>query len=125
MLDSIDDTTKFQQAVKQLETIIYDQIKKSTGDSLYEQAFGNIRAMREEMIDYEAPETYNQFLKDLKKKIINDELGDGRNQFIYLLGQKHLSLIDKMEAESSETSKTEAAEVRSQIAASPATTDED
>jgi ATP-dependent DNA helicase 2 subunit 2 len=107
---SEDDDNTFQQAVKQLGSIVFDLLKEN-GDDQYERAIENIRVMREEMNGYELPTIYNNFLKDLKGKIKSDELGSGRNDFMFALRQNHLGLIDNVEAESSKISKSEAVEV--------------
>jgi ATP-dependent DNA helicase 2 subunit 2 len=113
---SEDDDNTFQQAVKQLGSIVLDLLKKSNGDDEYERALENIRVMREEMNGYELPGIYNTFLTDLKEQIKSEELGSGRNDFMYALRKNHLGLIDNAEAESSKVSKSEAAEVCTRIA---------
>lgn len=108
---SEDEDTTFKEAAKQLGSIIREHIKTSTGDSKYDRALENIRVMREEMIGFELPTVYNDFLADLKKQLLSDELGGGRNDFMFALKQGHLGLIDSTEADSSKILKSDAAQV--------------
>jgi ATP-dependent DNA helicase 2 subunit 2 len=98
-------------AVKQLATIIRELIKSGLGDIGYERALENIRVMREEMIEFEEPAIYNNFMWDLKKQLLGDKLGEGRKDFIFAVKDHGLGLIDRDKAPTSEVSKAEASEV--------------
>lgn len=110
MLATGEDDDVFSQAVKQLGTIIREYIKTSTGDSKYGQALENIHVMREEMINLEEPEMYNDFMWDLKKQILGDKLGDSRKDFWLAVKEHRLGLIDSAEAPASDISKAKASE---------------
>lgn len=77
-LASANDEEAISEAVKDMERVIHSLIKESTGDSNYDQALEQIGVLREQMFNYEIPELYNRFLRDLKTKIKSGALGEGR-----------------------------------------------
>ena len=64
--------------------------------------------MREEMAELDEPAPYNDFLKELKKKVLDGELGGNRNEMWYRVRQSRLSLIQKKECRESTVSEEEA-----------------
>lgn len=110
MLASSTEDAKIIDAAKQMGKIIRTQISESTGESGTEQAFANMRVFRSEMIDYEEPKLYNDFLKDLKEKIVKQQLVDGERDFWYHFKTARLGLIDQTALDISEVTEEEANE---------------
>lgn len=97
------------QAVKDMGRIVQSLIKESTGDSNYNRALENIGVMREQMIDYEMPGLYNDFLRDLKTKLQSDALeGDRKEMWHDIRWAKGLGLITKDQSEPSDVTAEEA-----------------
>ncbi|KAI9050071.1 hypothetical protein LZ554_006216 [Drepanopeziza brunnea f. sp. 'monogermtubi'] len=89
-----DDEDLFVDASKQLCQHIRGRIKTSSLDtSSFDRAFGAMTVLRKTAIEYELPCVYNDFLRDLKEKIFNGELGGDRTGFWQLLTKKRLGLI--------------------------------
>ncbi|KAJ5748451.1 uncharacterized protein N7511_010147 [Penicillium nucicola] len=105
--DSID---TIHDAVKQMADIIEIQIKHSLGDSNYDRVIEGLGTMREELVDYEEPIPYNDFLRRLKGKLVAEELGGDRRELWWLVRRNKLGLIDKNIVESSDISDVEAQE---------------
>ena len=97
-----------KDAVKQMSTIIEDQIRHSLGDANYHRVTEGLGVMREELIDYEEPALYNDFLKQLKEKLLKEELGGDRRELWWLLRRSKLGLIEQRESEHSEVREEEA-----------------
>ncbi|GLA47312.1 ATP-dependent DNA helicase II subunit 2 [Aspergillus niger] len=97
-----------KDAVKQMSTIIEDQIRHSLGDVNYHRVTEGLGVMREELIDYEEPALYNDFLKQLKDKLLKEELGGDRRELWWLLRRSKLGLIEQRESEHSEVGEEEA-----------------
>jgi ATP-dependent DNA helicase 2 subunit 2 len=69
--------------------------------------------MREELVDYEEPTLYNDYLGALKGKILGEELGGDRNELWWLIRKSKLGLIDQATSEVSKVTEDEAKEVSS------------
>lgn len=111
MLDTADDLSVIEEASKQMSTIIRSLITHSLGDSGYSRAIENLAVMREELINMEEPGLYNDFLRDLKKKLLAGELGGDRRDMLWEIRKARLGLIDKKSSETSEVTEEEATEV--------------
>ncbi|KAL1633653.1 ATP-dependent DNA helicase yku80 [Neofusicoccum ribis] len=92
MTDNVED---IKSIAKQLSSIIQDYIRHSMGDNGYQRAIEAIRVMKEEMLELEEPGVFNDFLKDLKKKVFAEELGGDRKEMWYRIRVNKLGLIDK------------------------------
>lgn len=100
------------KAVKEMGNIVQSLIKESTGDSNYDQAIESIGVMREQMIGLELPELYNDFLKELKKKIKSGALGgDRKAMWIKIRYPGRLGLISSAQSEASNVTSEEARSV--------------
>lgn len=86
---------------KQYANIVIDWIRHSIGDSKYGQAIEGILVMREELVEFEEPDVYNDFLTDLKKKIFAGELNGDRTFMWYKIRTGKLGLITSDEAQAS------------------------
>jgi ATP-dependent DNA helicase 2 subunit 2 len=91
--------------------IIETQIKHSLGDAHYDRVVEGLGTMREELVDYEEPSSYNDFLRRLKGKLLAEELGGDRRELWWLVRRNKLGLIDKSVVESSDVSEVEAQDV--------------
>lgn len=109
MLKRAKDEPTIAEAAKQMSNIICEMVKDSTGDSWYEQAISNLRVFRHEMIEYEVPELYNDFILELKNKLNKGQLGDRRDFWLSWKGTK-LGLIDAEDLDDSEVTEDEAAQ---------------
>jgi ATP-dependent DNA helicase 2 subunit 2 len=103
-------------ATKQMGAIIRKLVKESIGDASYARALENLRVMREEMIDLDMPEIYNDFVRGLKKELLGGELdsnagGEGRVFWVDVKRGK-LGLIDQGTSDGSSVTVEEANEVR-------------
>ncbi|GAQ39282.1 ATP-dependent DNA helicase II subunit 2 [Aspergillus niger] len=107
-LSQAENIDTIKDAVKQMSTIIEDQIRHSLGDVNYPRVAEGLVVMRGELIDYEEPALYNDFLKQLKEKLLKEELGGDRRELWWLLRRSKLGLIDKGESDRSEVEEEEA-----------------
>jgi hypothetical protein len=94
-----------------MASIIETQIKHSLGDANYERVVEGLGTMREELVDYEEPTLYNDFLTSLKGKILSEELGGDRQELWWLVRKSKLGLIDQNTSEVSNVTEDEAKEV--------------
>ena len=112
MLDTTEEFGAIQDAAKQLSTIIETHIKESFGDSGYGQAVEELSVLREEMTELEEPKIYNDFITDLKKKLLADQLGGDRREMWWEIRKNKLGLIEKRISPQSEVTEEEAKQVR-------------
>ncbi|KAF2172563.1 hypothetical protein M409DRAFT_50238 [Zasmidium cellare ATCC 36951] len=106
-----DDTVRLEDmhdACKQLKFIIFDWIKHSMGNTGYDRAVEGIRVMREQMNEYEEPAPYNDFMRELKKKVLGGELGGDRSEMWYRVRVNKMYLISKAECSASDVSEEDA-----------------
>jgi ATP-dependent DNA helicase 2 subunit 2 len=112
LLESADDPELIPDAAKQMGAVIHELIRTSLGDQWYAQALENLRVLRDQMIEYEEPAVYNDFVRDLKARLLSDALGAGRRDLWFgIVREKKLGLIDRATAPASEVEEAEAAEV--------------
>lgn len=112
------DNAGLENAMKSMGEVVRSLIKDSMGDMDYQRAIENIGALREACIGLEFPELYNDFIKDLKKKIYSDALGKRREEMwktLRLVGRTSLGLITKSEIDASDVTQDEAEQVRDQF----------
>jgi ATP-dependent DNA helicase 2 subunit 2 len=113
LLAAAEEVLAIEDAAKQMGQIVRSLICDSTGDLNYDRAAENMRVMREELIDYEEPDLYNKFLRDLKVKILSGELNGDRREMWWKIKSLNLGLITQTESEASEVKESEAKEVGS------------
>lgn len=125
MLDSAEAESALIDAANQMASIVRRLITQSFSDASYEQAAENMGVLRQAMIEMEIPEVYNDFIRDLKTRLIKGELGGNRNEF-WLAGvrKSRLGLIDQSAAPTSGISSDEAKAVRPFCASQRDATDE-
>jgi ATP-dependent DNA helicase 2 subunit 2 len=107
ILASTDDMEEVKNAFKQMKFIILDWINHSIGQSKYGMAVEGILTMREEAIDLEVPDLYNDFLRELKDKIFGNELSGDRAAMWYEVRKARMGLIMKEESSVSEVTAEE------------------
>lgn len=90
--DSLDAVKDFMM---QMAAIVEDRIRHSFGDSGYARAVEELGVMRQEMIELEEPGPYNDMLRELKRKIMAEELGGNRKEMWWLVRKSKVGLIDK------------------------------
>ncbi|KAI9837987.1 MAG: ATP-dependent DNA helicase II subunit 2 [Sarea resinae] len=108
MLATTEDLGAIEDASKQMASIIQSQIRHSLGDSGYGQATEGLRVMREEVTALEEPALYNDFITELKKKLLAGELGGDRREMWWLIRMNKLGLIDEKLSPLSSVSEEEA-----------------
>lgn len=111
ILEAADNLGAIYDAVKQLKFIIFDWIRHSMGTTGYGRAVEGIRVMREAMGDFEEPAAYNEFLKELKKKLLGGELGGDRKEMWYEVRRNRLRPITKSDHEASNVTDEEAKQI--------------
>lgn len=111
MLSRAENIESIYDAVKQICVIIETQVKDSLGDANYDRVVEELGTIREEMVDYEEPALYNDFLRSLKSKLLLEELGGNRRELWWLLRRSKVGLIDRNTSGRSEVSEEEAKEV--------------
>ncbi|KAI2200552.1 ATP-dependent DNA helicase yku80 [Ophidiomyces ophidiicola] len=109
-LANSEDISAIGDAVKQMSSIIEGQIKHSLGDMNYDRAIEAIGTMREELVAYEEPGLYNDFIREMKKRLLDDQLGGDRREMWWLIRKNRLGLIDKKSLDISDVTEEEARE---------------
>ncbi|KAK8246210.1 protein Ku80 [Phyllosticta capitalensis] len=107
-LMAVDDPAAIKGITDQLAQVIHAYIKDSMGCSGYGRAVEAIRVFKEEMVELEEPRIFNDFLRGLKERITNEELGMNRREMWYLAKANRLGLIDKRVSEVSDVTEDEA-----------------
>lgn len=108
ILASTEDLGAVTDAVKQMTAVLEDQIRHSFGDSAYERAIEGISVMRQELTELEEPGLYNGMLRELKRKIMAEELGANRREMWYFIRRSRLGLIDNRVSHVSDVTQEEA-----------------
>ena len=112
MLETTEDPNGIVDAASQLITIIEKHIKDSFGDINYDRVVAEMTALREEMIEMEEPDLWNDWLKNLKEKLSGNALGAGRDELWWRIRKDKLGLVVKSESEISKIGDDEARQVR-------------
>ncbi|KAI9882434.1 MAG: mitochondrial import inner membrane translocase subunit TIM14 [Watsoniomyces obsoletus] len=99
LLATARDPHAIEDAVKQLGDIITERIKHSLGDNSYSQALEALGVMREEMIAYEEPGLFNDFVTHLKILILGDQLNGDRSEMWWFIRTRKVGLITRKESD--------------------------
>lgn len=102
-----------KDATKQMMVIIEDQIRHSLGDANYDRVIEEMGTMRDELISYEEPTSYNDFLGQLKDKLLQEKLGGDRQELWWLIRRNKLGLVVQRESDLSKVTEAEAKEFMS------------
>lgn len=111
ILDAAENIETIHDATRQLGDIIRKWIASSFGDNTYDQAVEAVRVMREECISLEEPGVYNDFVLDLKHKLLKEELQGDRREMWWRIRVNKLGLIEKKTSSASEVDEVEAKKV--------------
>ncbi|KAK2802621.1 ATP-dependent DNA helicase II subunit 2 [Onygenales sp. PD_10] len=109
------DLDAVKDAVKQMSIIIENQIRHSLGDANYDRAIEGLGTMKEELVAFEEPGLYNEFIRGLKGKILGDQLGGDRREMWWYIRKSRVGLIDKKLSEFSEVTEEEAKKRRTVV----------
>ncbi|KAL9111929.1 MAG: hypothetical protein Q9227_003779 [Pyrenula ochraceoflavens] len=107
-LEHADEPEAISDATNQMVKIIEDKISSSYADLHYQMALEMIGALRKELVEYEEPGLYNDAIRSLKEKILEEKLGGNRKEMWYLIRNARLGLIDKKQSEASKIDEQEA-----------------
>ncbi|KLJ05752.1 ATP-dependent DNA helicase II subunit 2 [Blastomyces silverae] len=113
LLVSSQDLDAVKDAVKQMSAIIESQIRHSLGDANYDRAVEGLGTMKEELVAFEEPALYNDFIRGLKAKLLANDLGGDRREMWWYIRKNRLGLIDKKLSELSDVTEEEARAVSS------------
>ncbi|EGE84995.2 ATP-dependent DNA helicase II subunit 2 [Blastomyces dermatitidis ATCC 18188] len=108
LLVSSQDLGAVKDAVKQMSAIIESQIRHSLGDANYDRAVEGLGTMKEELVAFEEPALYNDFIRGLKVKLLGNDLGGDRREMWWYIRKNRLGLIDKKLSELSDVTEEEA-----------------
>src|SRR5699024_1848362 len=84
-LDVTESINDISNLVKQMGTLVENQIKHSFGDKNYDRVIEMLGVMKEELVAFEEPDLYNQFLRRLKMKMLDEKLGGDRREMWWLI----------------------------------------
>jgi len=105
----VTDIAVVANAVAQFGSIITDMIRFSLGDQKYDQAVEAIDVMRSECVELEEPGLYNEWLRGLKGRLLEEGAAGGdRREMWWKVKKARLGLIDKKTSEVSDVSEEDA-----------------
>ncbi|KAL2074790.1 hypothetical protein VTL71DRAFT_8569 [Oculimacula yallundae] len=78
MIEFADKDEDIEKATDHMANVVRQSLQNK-GDAGYPVVYSQMKAFRDEMIDIDMPEKYNDFCRDLKKRIFAEEFGDQRN----------------------------------------------
>jgi ATP-dependent DNA helicase 2 subunit 2 len=87
------DIEAVRDACQQLNEIISNLIKHSVGDVNYDRSLELIRTMREQCFENGVEDMYNDIVRDLKKKILAEELNGDRKEMWGKIRVNKMNLI--------------------------------
>ncbi|KAF8418820.1 putative Ku family DNA helicase [Tirmania nivea] len=102
---------EIKDTCSQMAALIKEAITTSFADMLYGKASDMMRVMREELIELDEPEVYNEFVRALKKEMLGGKLGGNRVDMWKEVQQNRLGLLTSSESERSEVTEEMAREV--------------
>lgn len=107
-LAATDDLQAIEDAANGIAKEIRSLITNSVGDSAYGRALEAIRVMREEITELEEPEIYNNFIRDLKKEILDGKLNGNRKDMWWRIRGSKYGLVDQKRSLVSDVTEEEA-----------------
>ncbi|KAJ0109198.1 hypothetical protein J7T55_009529 [Diaporthe amygdali] len=110
-LNEAEDDAGVEHATKAMGGVVQSLIRESMGDKNYQRAIENIGTLRQACIDLEVPELYNDFLRDLKQKILSNALGEKREDMwneLRITARGSLGLITESQSEVSNITEDQA-----------------
>lgn len=112
MMEVTKESGDIGKTIDQMALIVKDIIRESVADLRYDQAIECLKALRQECIDCEASELYDEFVKDLKVKLLGGELSGDRKDFWSRLRKEKLGLVGPGEEPRSKLSSNQINQVR-------------
>lgn len=83
------------KAAVQMGKVVCHYLENNTGGVQQDHVLELLRVFRSEIVELEMPSLYNDFLVDLKEKLLNGELGEGRDFWtVFKTRNQRLGLID-------------------------------
>ena len=107
-LDNAESPAAIRQLAQKFGTIIEQRISDSFGDVQYLRAIEELGVLRTEMVESEEPGAWNDFIRQLKAKLLSEQLGGDRNDMWRVIRSHKLSLLDKKASHSSDVEEEEA-----------------
>lgn len=104
MIELAETDEEIHKATANMAKLVRQSLKSTespNGNARYDGVITQMRAFREEMVEVDMGEIYNEFCRDLKKRIFNEEFGDQRNFWAGFKFQK-LGLIRGKDSEVTE-----------------------
>lgn len=102
-----DDLESIQGAATSMGAEIRKIIRGSVGGTGYSRALEAMRVMRDELAELEEPGIWNSFVRDLKRELLDGELGGDRREMWWRVRGSRYGLIDKKRSFASEVSEEE------------------
>ena len=84
-----------------MEALVREAITNSFADMLYGKACDMMMVMREELIDLDEPNIYNDFVRCLKDELLAGKLGGNRTDMWKEIQKRRLGFITTQESERS------------------------
>ena len=109
-LDQTESSEGLKEVAQQFGSIIEVQIKDSFADQAYQSAIEKIGTMRKGMIEDDEPDVFNEFIRDLKEKILNEKLNGDRREMWWLIKMNKLGLIPQSVSKTSTVTEDQAKE---------------
>lgn len=107
-LAASDDLEAIKEAAQSMSTEIRSLIKSSVGDSGYGRAMEALRVMRDELTELEEPEIWNEFIRDLKSKLLEGKLNGNRKDMWWKVRGSRYGLVDRKRSFVSDVTEEEA-----------------
>ncbi|KAG4440232.1 hypothetical protein IFR05_004311 [Cadophora sp. M221] len=79
MIEMAEKDEEIIRATTHMGKVVRQSLQSANGNAHHAVTFSHMKVFRDEMIDIDMPEIYNEFCKDFKKRIFNNEFGDQRN----------------------------------------------
>lgn len=98
-----------RHACAELARVVRDEyVRPSVGDAAYGRAVEAMAVMREECLEWEEAEPFNDFLRAFKRDVLNGSLGGDRTEMWYHVRVARLGLITARECAGSRVTDDEA-----------------
>jgi ATP-dependent DNA helicase 2 subunit 2 len=91
------DQGEIRALVKQMGAIVEDLTTKSFGEQNFPRTLEMLSVVREEILELEMPAIFNAYMRDLRLKVKNEQLGGDRREWWWKLRLAKLGLIEKHE----------------------------
>ena len=107
-LGNVDSPAAIEDLAQRFGRIIETRISESFGDVQYPRVLEELSVLRAEMVENEEPGAWNDFVRQLKTKLLGEQLGGTRKDMWQAMRKQKLGLLDKKASESSNVDEEEA-----------------